>query len=216
MIIAPNHPSVLDAMILISRLDRLTCIMKASVLDNPLLGASARLAGYIRDDRALRMLRLASSDLKAGDQLVIFPEGTRTVSEPVNDFTRGFAAIARAARVPVQAVIIETDTPYLSKGWPVLLKPARLPMTFRIRLGERFEVGHDINGFVHALRAYFIRELGDVERGGPRPVREQHRPRLAPRRAPPFKSQSGPMAIPEALQAARPDAVATGDRRPRP
>ncbi len=165
MIIAPNHPSVLDALILISRLDDLNCIMKASVLDNILLGAGARLAAYIRNDAPKSMLRLATADLKRGGQVIIFPEGTRTVAAPVNDFKFGFAAIARNAGVPVQTVFIETDTPFLAKGWPVLKKPARFPMRFRVRLGRRFEVGCDVNAFVDELRAYFIDELADAELG---------------------------------------------------
>lgn len=165
MIIAPNHPSVLDALILISRLDSLGCIMKATVLDNILLGAGARLAGYIRNDAPKSMLRLATTELERGGQIIIFPEGTRTVAAPVNEFKLGFAAIARNAGVPVQTVIIETDTPFLSKGWPVLKKPARFPLRFRVRLGERFEVGEDVNAFVNALREYFIDELVDAELG---------------------------------------------------
>ena len=165
MIIAPNHPSVLDALILISRLDNLNCIMKATVLDNILLGAGARLAAYIRNDAPKSMVRLAAADLRRGGQLIFFPEGTRTVVAPVNEFKPGFAAIARRAGVPVQTVIIETDTPFLSKGWPVLRKPARFPMRFRVRLGQRFEVGDDVNAFVHALREYFIDELADAELG---------------------------------------------------
>lgn len=173
MILAPNHPSVLDALILISRLDNLNCIMKASVLDNFLLGAGARLAGYVRNDGPRRMLRLASEELKRGGQLIIFPEGTRTVAAPVNEFKGGFAAIARIAKVPVQTVIIETDTPFLSKGWSVLKKPDRLPMTFRVRLGRRFEVGHDLHAFLDELRTYYEHELADAQLGD---LRERPRP----------------------------------------
>ncbi len=165
MIIAPNHPSVMDALILISRLETLNCIMKASVLDNVLLGAGARLAGYIRNDGPKRMLRLSAEDLKRGGQLIIFPEGTRTVAAPVNDFKCGFAAMARLARVPVQTVFIETDTPYLSKGWPILKKPSRLPMHYRVRLGRRFEVGNDVNAFVADLQRYFAAELAGASLG---------------------------------------------------
>lgn len=165
MIIAPNHPSVLDALILISRLDNLNCIMKATVLDNILLGAGARLAAYIRNDAPKSMVRLAAADLSRGGQIIFFPEGTRTVVAPVNEFKPGFAAIARRAGVPVQTVIIETDTPFLSKGWPVLKKPARFPMRFRVRLGARFEVGSDVSAFVNDLRGYFVDELVDAELG---------------------------------------------------
>ena len=165
MIIAPNHPSVMDAPILISRLEKLNCIMKASVLENPLLGAGARLAGYISNDGPKRMLRLSVAELAAGGQLIIFPEGTRTLRGPVNDFKCGFAAMARMTRVPIQTVFIETDTPFLSKGWPVLRKPPRLPMRFTVRVGRRFEVGDDVNAFVAKLQRYFVDELADAALG---------------------------------------------------
>lgn len=165
MIIAANHPSVLDALVLISRLENLNCIMKASVLDNILLGPGARLAGYIRNDSPRRMLRLSAAELKRGGQLIVFPEATRTVAAPVNGFKGGFAAIARHARVPIQTVFIETDTPFLSKGWSVLRKPPQCPMHFRVRLGRRFEVGADLTAFVNDLRAYFVDELQDAELG---------------------------------------------------
>ena len=167
LVIAPNHPSVMDALILISRLENLSCIMKASVLDNILLGSGARLAGYIRNDGPKRMLRLSSEHLKRGGQLIIFPEGTRTLVAPVNDFKCGFAAMARIANVPVQTVIIETDSPFLSKGWPVLKKPKVLPMRFHARLGRRFEVAADadVNAFVADLRNYFVDELSDAQLG---------------------------------------------------
>ena len=166
-IIAANHPSVMDALILISRLDNLNCIMKASVLDNLLLGSGARLAGYIRNDGPRRMLRLSAEHLRNGGQLIVFPEGTRTLAAPVNTFKGGFAAMARVGRAPIQTVLIETDSPYLSKGWPALKRPQRLPMHFRARLGRRFEVApdDDVNAFVDDLHRYFAAELDGAELG---------------------------------------------------
>ena len=188
LVIAPNHPSVMDALILISRLDNLSCIMKASVLDNIFLGSASRLAGYIRNDGPKRMLRLASEHLKQGGQLIIFPEGTRTLAAPVNEFKCGFAAMARIASVPVQTVFIETDTPYLSKGWPALKKPKHLPMRFRARLGKRFEVatGTDVHVFVADLRQYFIDELADAQLGELRkPATEPSKDERTPDAKPP-------------------------------
>ena len=43
-IIAPSHPSLIDAPHFLARMPRLTCLMKKSVLKNPLMGSSARLA----------------------------------------------------------------------------------------------------------------------------------------------------------------------------
>ena len=47
IIIAPNHPSLLDAVLVISRLRSVVCTAKAELLGNPFLGGSARLAGFL-------------------------------------------------------------------------------------------------------------------------------------------------------------------------
>ena len=98
--------------------------MKAKIWDNPVLGGGARLAGYIRNDSPRGMVRQAASELRAGHSLLVFPEGTRTRSRPVNRFKGGFALIAKRAGAPVQTVFIETDSPFLGKGWPAFKRPA--------------------------------------------------------------------------------------------
>ena len=160
LVIAPNHPSLLDAMLVVSRLPNVACIMKAEVLDNVFLGGGARLAGYVRADAPKEMIRAAADMLRDGRHVLVFPEGTRTVASPVNPFTGGFAAIAKLAGAPVQAVFIEARSPYLSKGWPLLRRPA-FPLEYRVRLGKRFEPQPDSKAFVAALEAYFRRELGE-------------------------------------------------------
>lgn len=161
LVIVPNHPSLLDVVLVISRLPRVTCIMKAGLLDNPFLGGGARLARYIRNDTPLPLVRSAAAEIRAGRQLLIFPEGTRTVHRPVNAFKGGFAAIAKAAGAPVQTVFIETNSAFLGKGWKLFRKP-EFPLTYRARLGRRFEVDGGAQAFTQRLEAYFREELGDM------------------------------------------------------
>lgn len=182
LLVAPNHPSLLDAVLVISRLPSMTCIMKAQIWDSPFLGGGARLAGYIRNDSPGDMVRLATEELRAGHQLLVFPEGTRTRSKPVNGFKGGFALIAKRSGVPIQTVFIETNSPFLSKGWPLLKKPA-MPLVYRARLGRRFHVEGDVKDFVVELENYYRRELaptaasalvdlaGVGDAGTPRPAR---------------------------------------------
>ncbi len=122
LVIAANHPGLLDAVLVISRLPRVTCIMKAEIWDNIFLGGGSRLAGYIRNDTPVNMIRLAAEELERGEHLLVFPEGTRTRKKPINSFKGGFALIAKRAHAPVQTVFIETDNPCLSKGWPLVQK----------------------------------------------------------------------------------------------
>lgn len=160
MIIAPNHPCLLDAVLVISRLPNVTCVMKAELMDNIFLGAGARLASYIRNDSVLKMLSAAVDSLHQGCHLLLFPEGTRTTRLPVNPFIGSIGLIARRAKVPVQTVFIETDSAYLSKGWPLFRKPS-LPITYRVRLGRRFDPAMNAHLFMHELEQYFTAELAE-------------------------------------------------------
>lgn len=166
LVIAPNHPSMLDAVMIISRLPRVVCIAKAGLWDNPLLGGGMRMAGYIRNDAPLRLTKLAVAKLAAGQQLLLFPEGTRTTQGPVNQFRGGFAVTAKLAGVPVQTVFIEANSPFLGKGWP-LFKLPRFPLVYRVRLGRRFLVDGEVKPFIMALERYFRDELGEA---APRPL----------------------------------------------
>jgi 1-acyl-sn-glycerol-3-phosphate acyltransferase len=154
LVVVANHPSMLDALIIVSRLPRSACIMKASLMRNPFLGAGARLARYIRNDSPRGMIKLAVEDLKAGGQLVIFPEGTRTTTPPVNPFRPGVTLIAKLADAPIQTAFIDTDSPYLGKGWPIWKLPP-LPIVFTVRLGERFAPQPDSDALLKSLEDYF-------------------------------------------------------------
>jgi 1-acyl-sn-glycerol-3-phosphate acyltransferase len=154
LILVANHPTMLDALLLVARLPRSACIMKADLARNVFLGAGARLARYIRNDSARTMVRLAVDDLKNGGQLVIFPEGTRTVARPLNAFRPGVTLIAKLAQAPIQTVFIDTDSPYLGKGWPLWRVPP-LPIVFKLRLGERFAPSQESDALLRQIENYF-------------------------------------------------------------
>ena len=158
LIIAANHPSMLDALLVVARVPRGICIMRASLMRNPFLGAGARLARYIRNEPPRGMIRSTVENLKAGGQLVLFPEGTRTLCPPINPFRPGITLIAHLAQVPIQTVFIETTSPYLGKGWPIWRTP-QFPVVFSVRLGERFAPEADHMGLLKRLEQYFATGL---------------------------------------------------------
>lgn len=161
LIIAANHPSLLDAVLIVSRLPNAVCVMKSSLMDNPLLGAAARLANYVRNDGALPMIARSREALGEGAQLVMFPEGSRTQRFPIDHFTPSLGLIARRSGVAVQTVFLEFSTPYLGKHWPLFRRP-QLPLHCRARLGRRFEAGPDHTAMTQALEAYFRQEAQPV------------------------------------------------------
>jgi 1-acyl-sn-glycerol-3-phosphate acyltransferase len=165
LILVANHPSLLDAMMLVARLPRCACVMKASLAHNPLLGPAARLARYIRNDSTLGMINCAVADLRAGGQLLLFPEGTRSTRWPINAFHGSFTLIGKRTPAPIQTLFIDTDSPYLGKGWPLWRMPP-LPIRFVVRLGRRFTPAEDPGAQCAEIEAYFAAGMA-ASRGRP-------------------------------------------------
>lgn len=170
LVIAANHPSLLDAVLLTSRLPRAVCIAKTSIWDNPLLGGGVRLAGYIHNTAPLPMIRAAAEAVRAGRQVVIFPEGTRSPlpvagREQLGPFRRSFALMARHAGAPVQVVTIESDGPYLRKGWSPFRRPP-LPLRYTVRLGQRFEPGAEAQQVSDQVERHLRQRLRCEAAGG--------------------------------------------------
>ena len=158
MIIVANHPSLLDAVLITSRLPNAVCVMKSSLMDNLLFGAAARLAGYVRNDVPLTMILQSAEVLKQGGQVVIFPEGTRTRNFPIEPCLPVVGMMAQRCGVPIQSLMIEFSSAYLGKNWP-LWRPPALPLSFSIRLGRRFDPPSDAGAFTQSLQTHFHETL---------------------------------------------------------
>lgn len=158
LIVAANHPSLLDAVVLVSRLPDAVCVMKASLLDNLLFGAAARLARYVRNDGAYQLIKQGCQCLDEGAQVVLLPEGSRTRDFPLDPLRPALGLLAKRAQVPVQTVLLEYSTPYLGKRWP-WWQPPVLPLTCTARLGRRFAAPEDRHVFTAQLEQYFRAEL---------------------------------------------------------
>lgn len=162
MIIVANHPSLLDAVLITSRLPNAVCVMKSSLMDNLLFGAAARLAGYVRNDVPLNMILQSTEVLAKGGQVVIFPEGTRTRNFPIEPCLPVVGLMAQRCRVPIQSLMIEFSSAYLGKNWP-LWRPPSLPLSFSIRLGRRFAPPSEAHAFTQSLQAHFQETLSNPD-----------------------------------------------------
>ena len=161
LILAPNHPSLIDAALILGRHPNLVCVMKAALMKNVFLGSGSRLARYVRNDSPRQMVKESVAHLQAGAILLLFPEGTRTTHAPINSLVGSVGLIAKHANVPVQTLVIETDSPFLSKGWPLFKRPD-LPITYRVRLGRRFDPPSDVPAFTAQLDQYYRQALKDA------------------------------------------------------
>jgi 1-acyl-sn-glycerol-3-phosphate acyltransferase len=158
LLLVANHPSMIDVFLILSRVRRATCLMKASIGSNVFLGVGAYLAGYVSNRRTDRMLRDAVAAVRGGDMLLVFPEGTRTICQPVNPLKPGFALIAKRAQAPLQQILLRTNSPYLSKGWKIG-RPPQFPVIYQARLGAVLPVPVSTNETVTLLQNSFLQAM---------------------------------------------------------
>ena len=165
LIIAPNHPALWDAVFILSKIHGLRCILKASLMHNPFLRGGAKLAGFIPNKPAHKMLQRSIEALRQGDRLLFFPEGTRTLKHQqcINPLQGGLGIIATQSCAPVWPVFIETNSDYLSKGWPLWRLPNK-KIRMRITLGEPLASPPDESAaaFTQRLHEVFSTELGKL------------------------------------------------------
>jgi 1-acyl-sn-glycerol-3-phosphate acyltransferase len=158
VILAPNHPCLIDALLILTRHPNIVCVMKSALMRNVFLGSGSRLARYVPNDSSRQMIKESVAHLREGGVLLLFPEGTRTTRAPINPLVGSVGLVAKKAHVPVQTLVIETDSAFLSKGWPLFRRP-ELPIVYRVRLGKRFDPPVDVPAFTAELDRYYRREL---------------------------------------------------------
>jgi 1-acyl-sn-glycerol-3-phosphate acyltransferase len=160
LIVVANHPGLLDAVLLVSQMPRAVCLMKGSLARNIIFSGTARLAGYVHNESGLGLVKKCEARLKEGSNLLVFPEGTRTVGGKLLPFKMGFALVAVLTQSPVQTVLITAEGNCLGKGRPLFQKPV-FPVHYSLQLGKRFqpEPDSDAKTFGDAVEDYFRETL---------------------------------------------------------
>lgn len=136
-LIAPNHPSIIDAVILLSLVPDCACILKSKLLNHPLFGAGARLAGYISNSSTHEMIRSAVRELREGRSVLMFPEGTRTHTPPLLPLKLSPFIVAKKAHAPLRSVVIRCPAGFLAKE-TLLSAPHVLPVNISVAFSTEF------------------------------------------------------------------------------
>lgn len=137
VIVIANHPSLIDVVVLISLMKNARGIVKKAVWDNPVMRSAVRSANYIpNSDDAEDFLAKCRETLANGDNIVIFPEGSRSTPGTPMKLQRGFAHLALRLDAPLRLVEIRCDPATLLKGQKWYDIPATRPC-FSVRVAER-------------------------------------------------------------------------------
>ena len=136
VVIAANHPTLLDYVYIASELPEVDCVVKAALARNFFLKGVVKAAGYIlNSEDPSEFLAVCRARIGQGAALLIFPEGTRTRPGVAPNLRRGAAQASLASGCPVELVRIACSEPWLTKGAPWHRIPARPPLIELRRVG---------------------------------------------------------------------------------
>jgi 1-acyl-sn-glycerol-3-phosphate acyltransferase len=166
-LILANHPTLIDTVFLIAFVPNADCIVKGGLWNNPFTGGPVRAAGYVRNDGGPALVDDCIASLRAGGNLIVFPEGTRTPRGGTMELKRGAANIAVRGAQPVTPVLIACEPLTLGKGdkwWHVPPRQARFRIDVKDDIGIEPFTGPGVSDVMAArrltayLQHYFMEE----------------------------------------------------------
>jgi len=155
-----NHPSIMDATYLFQFIPNATCIYKHDIEVNPFYGSTARILGLIPNLGGAHIVRSACRALERGENLIVFPEGTRSTIVDPGRFKPGFALIAKRAGAVIRVLSIDSPDDFMVKERSILHAP-RMPAEVRVsEIGKVDASDHDsIDAIMEAVRTHYRRHF---------------------------------------------------------
>jgi len=146
LIVMANHQSYFDIPVLYNVLpEPLGMLAKKELFRVPVFNAAMRGLRCLPIDRANRMqsfesLRIAADQVRSGNSIVVFPEGTRSGDGKVLELKKGPFHLAKMAGVPIVPVGIRGTRDALAKDG-VLVRRAHVDVTIgspivQVRVGQ--------------------------------------------------------------------------------
>ena len=117
-IVIANHPSLIDIVILVSKIPHSICVVKGSLFKNVFIKSLIRRVYLSNSMSPDDFLDAARKDLDMGYNIIIFPEGTRTQKNKPLHLHRGFAYLQMYSGHDIQPIHIENKPYILNKGKP--------------------------------------------------------------------------------------------------
>ncbi|MEM8934969.1 MAG: lysophospholipid acyltransferase family protein [Pseudomonadota bacterium] len=161
-LIAANHQSMWETMALYILLPRPAMIARKSLTKIPIFGWLLGPGGAILVDReggakAMRgLLREAQARVEKGEQVIVFPEGTRVPTGQTRPFKPGVAGICAAIKAPCTPIAHNSGA-----FWPHRAL-ALYPGQITLRVLPAIEPGKDRNAFLRTLEAAIINARPDL------------------------------------------------------
>ena len=135
-ILIANHPTLLDYVFIASELPEVDCLVKAQLTQNFFLKGVVKAADYLLNNASEEILKDCHERLNKGHNILIFPEGTRTVPGMELKLKRGVAHIALRCNAPIKIIGVKCTERWLDKASEWYQIPRARPSIKLVNAGE--------------------------------------------------------------------------------
>lgn len=156
-IIVANHPSILDVVVLMSLIPDSDCIVGQQYVKS-VLGGVIRQVFILNSIDVDCLFEICSKTLNDKNNLLIFPEGTRTPQTKPAHYKKGAARIASFCNVDIQPLLISgTDKRGLQKHNPFWSYNREENLVYEIKVLEEIKLD-DYKNFSSPIKSKKITE----------------------------------------------------------
>jgi 1-acyl-sn-glycerol-3-phosphate acyltransferase len=135
-VLVANHPTLVDYVMIVSKLKQCDNVVKEKLWHNFFVKSVIQAAQYIPNIESSKMFKLLERTKHNQNNLLIFPEGTRTTPGQAIKLQRGAANISIRLNMPIRIIHIKSTESSLSKQ-STWYKVPKLKIEYTIKVGEK-------------------------------------------------------------------------------
>ena len=168
-IIISNHQSMLDILVLYRLFIHFKWVSKIENFRVPLAGWNMSLNRYIRLKRGrkssvLHMMRDGKKNLRQGSSLMIFPEGTRSVTKEIGRFKEGAFRLAMETGSPILPIVLDGTGEAMSKHGAFMRGKHHITVRIQDEISPAFYIDKTPAELTEYTRNRMIKELTKMKK----------------------------------------------------
>lgn len=161
-VIIANHQSHLDLICMLQMHPKMVILTNDWVWRNPIYGLIIRYAEfYPVSDGYDNILPHLQSLVNRGYSILVFPEGTRSVTGEIGRFHKGAFQLAQQLGVDIVPAFIHGASDVMPKN-DILLRPGQLTVELQPRIPYATFAAADLRQFTHDTRHYYLQHFDQL------------------------------------------------------
>ncbi len=165
-----NHRSRMDGPLMLATVPDSAVIIKAAYGRNILYSGFVKYLDFVSVEAGslsslADAVRKAQELLAAGRNMIVFPEGTRSVTGRLLPFRDIAFRLARSANVPIVPVVLQSDLPFMAKRPGSIFPPRTINFTIRFLEPERLREKETLVSLVERVERAIAAQLRELDKG---------------------------------------------------